>query len=60
MNAKYNFIEMLETMSEKDLEYIQSTFDTGEMISKDKKYTYERTNLIDEGFFIYAIFEWKI
>ena len=38
MNAKYNFIEMLETMSEKDLEYIQSTFDTGEMISQDKKY----------------------
>lgn len=27
------------------------------VISKDKKYTYERTNLIDEGFFIYAIFE---
>ena len=38
INAKYNFIEMLETMSEKDLEYIQSTFDTGEMVTQDKKY----------------------
>ena len=38
MNSKYQFIEMLETMSDKDLEYIQNTFDTGEMVIQDKKY----------------------